>query len=462
MANDWMTSDRVVAASLDEFVTSWHVDDGALASRHCPVKQNQNLTPRVLEQDSTYWEKETCTNIFGGRPDAYSVSPMMPCYSTVDPKPYRDMCLDDMRKVRNRPEQMISGVCLAAASYVQQCKLLGVEIWMPNECVKCENNAVAFQPGESTTIKQNSSPIPKPSSADVVFVVEQKHTCSDTLYTQNLKDLPKQVDKAMKENPTPIINNRFAVVGYGSDDERLGPVPHVYTMSSEIFSSANKVEFAFKRLEASGTYGNYSSEVFNALKYAARLPFRTGVSKTIVLITCDNSGKNDGSFYGDAMTMLKEDGITMHHVLPETIEVGKRSWISDKLLKSKPKTSPKKEVFGFNRNAAFTAAGKADIILRKQINNPKNYLSSLAIQSGKGGVFDLTKLDQGNGVVAKKAGMVMAKQIATAGGSPPDCQVCDCLVNKDGVGSLQCSICIMPEMDLVQESWKMYGKYWNN
>jgi hypothetical protein len=48
--------------------------------------------------------------------------------------------------------------------------------------------------------------------------------------------------------------------------------------------------------------------VFPALKYAGRLPFRSGVSKSIILITC-NPGI-DGSFYGDAMTMLTEQVIT--------------------------------------------------------------------------------------------------------------------------------------------------------
>ena len=28
VANDWMTSDREVASTLDQFVTSWHIDDG--------------------------------------------------------------------------------------------------------------------------------------------------------------------------------------------------------------------------------------------------------------------------------------------------------------------------------------------------------------------------------------------------------------------------------------------------
>jgi len=162
------------------------------------------------------------------------------------------------------------------------------------------------------------------------------------------------------------------------------------------------------------------------------------------------------------MTMLKEGGITLHHLSPTKIDVGKRSWISKKLYKSKSKISAKQEVFGFNRKAAFTANGQADTVLRKQITYPKDYLSTLAMQSGKGAVFDLTKIDQSNRVTAKKAGLEISKQIALAGGSPPDCQVCDCLVNKDGQGLLQCSVCIMPEVDLVHDSWQRYGKYWNN
>ena len=77
----------------------FNFDLGVLGQRHCPVKQNQNILLETLEQDATVWEMETCSNIFGGRPDVNSVSSLMPCYSTVDPKPYRDMCLKDMRKV---------------------------------------------------------------------------------------------------------------------------------------------------------------------------------------------------------------------------------------------------------------------------------------------------------------------------------------------------------------------------
>jgi len=48
-------------------------------------------------------------------------------------------------------------------------------------------------------------------------------------------------------------------------------------------------------------------DVFAAMKFSARLPYRPGVSKSIILVTCSHG--DDGSFYGDGMTMLTEQVI---------------------------------------------------------------------------------------------------------------------------------------------------------
>jgi hypothetical protein len=241
----------------------------------------------------------------------------------------------------------------------------------------------------------------------------------------------------------------------------MGPHPHTFTISSRIFSSAAQVEFAFDRLTSTGTNDDYSSNVFSALLYAARLPFRPGVSKTLVLVTCDNSGKNDGSFYGEAMTLLVESGITLHHLTPtKMILGGKRSWFSKKLHKAASKISAgKRAVIGYDKKVVFTADGQIDELLRKQLLDPKNYLSTLAIESGPGTVFDLQKLEQGIRSSKKEVAVMISQQIVRTGGHPPECQVCDCLVNKDGRGSLQCSVCIMPELDIVLDNWEQYGKY---
>jgi hypothetical protein len=66
---------------------------------------------------------------------------------------------------------LVSGMCSAAAAYIEQCKLSGVELWMPSECIRCNSgsgSSSGLRSGESTSY-QNDAPM----SADVVLLVEQ-------------------------------------------------------------------------------------------------------------------------------------------------------------------------------------------------------------------------------------------------------------------------------------------------
>ena len=67
------------------------------------------------------------------------------------------------------------------------------------------------------------------------------------MYTDNLKELPTMIDKSLQEKQVPITNNRFAVVGYGSGNDRTGPKPHIFTIASSIFSTSSNVPMAFNR-----------------------------------------------------------------------------------------------------------------------------------------------------------------------------------------------------------------------
>lgn len=72
-----------------------------------------------------------------------------------------------------------------------------------------------------------------------------------------------------------------------------------------------------------------------ALQFAARLPFRAGVSKTFVLVTCGgNPAQRDGAFFGDALTMAKEQNITVHHLTDGRFELrrGLKKSASRKML----------------------------------------------------------------------------------------------------------------------------------
>merc|ERR1711974_287547 len=95
--------------------------------------------------------------------------------------------------------------------------------------------------------------------------------------------------------------------------------------------------------------GEGVSDIYSALKYTVdRLPYRPGASKTVVLVTCDDEGHDDGGFYGDAMTMLQLYDVNLHHLTPMDVQL--RSKASKKASKAKKITS---KVLGFAGDAAI-------------------------------------------------------------------------------------------------------------
>ena len=61
------------------------------------------------------------------------------------------------------------------------------------------------------------------------------------------------------------------------------------------------------------------NDIPEALQFAARLHFRPGAKKSFVLLTCrGEEGAEDLSSaqYGDAMTLLSEQGIQLHLMTP--------------------------------------------------------------------------------------------------------------------------------------------------
>ena len=152
---------------------------------------------------------------------------------------------------------------------------------------------------------------------------------------------------------------------------------------------------ALERLGQNGTGG----DVYDAMIFAAGLTYRAAVGKVMVVVTCDQvrvksclnlRGKFDwklkvtnGWFYGDAITMLKEGMIRMHYVSPAR-------------LRLKQKKARHSDILGFTKDAVFTArnlnTAGGDLGLRSQLKLPKDYISTLATESG-GSVFALDRLN---------------------------------------------------------------------
>jgi len=411
-SNDWMTSDRQIVNSLEDFVNSWSVTH----DRQCPVRFFSNSPAQP-----TLEEAQACQSVF-----ASTDSALMPCYSTIDPAPYMTMCLRDMHTMKNRADKQ-AGVCSSAAAYIKQCQQAGVELWMPGHCVRCNiNSQETMANGESTRIQGNT-----PQSADVVFIVQQ----SSCLRDLELNDLPLLVDRSLTNKG--LTDNRYALVSFAGKDKLQRP--HIFTSGSQIFNDVARMKTALDHLSNMPSDGT-AGDIFEALQFGARLNLRAGVVKTFVLVRCDASESLSSRAYGDSMTMLLEQGISLHVMMP----------LEMRLKGSTTKLTSK--MFGFSKNAVVTASS-LDKDLRRQLKDPKDQVSTLAQESG-GVVFDLNRLKSRKRTMAKKASTMMGKALAELS-QPLDCEVCDCLADADGKGRVMCHRCVLPSIDIVLQNLEM-------
>jgi len=398
---------------LEDFVNSWSVTH----DRQCPVRFFSSPAQPTLE------EAHACESAFSSTDES---SALMPCFSTVDPEPYKAMCLRDMQTIRNRADKQ-SGVCSSAAAYIKQCEQAGVELWMPGHCVRCDiNNQETMANGESTRIQGNT-----PQSADVVFIVQQ----SSCLRDLELQDLPLLVDRSLTNKG--LTDNRYALVSFAGSNHLQRP--HIFTSGSQIFNDVARMKTALAHLsnmQSDGTVG----DIFEALQFSARLNLRAGVVKTFVLVRCDTSESLTSRAYGDSMTMLLEQGISLHVMMP----------LEMRLKGSTTKLTSK--MYGFSKDTVVTAS-TLDHDLRRQIQDPKDQVSTLAQESG-GVVFDLNKLKSRKRTMAKKASTMMGKAVAELS-QPLDCELCDCLADADGKGRVMCHRCVLPSIDIVLQNLEM-------
>ena len=165
-----------------------------------------------------------------------------------------------------------------------------------------------------------------------------------------------------------------------------------------------------------------------------------------VLVTCDSGSALDSRSYGEAMTMLTEQDITLHLLTPLTLS-----------FKTSTRSRLAAKLYGFTKDTVITASS-SDGPLRRQLKDPKDFVTTLAQETG-GAVFTLKKLDVRKRTTAKKASSVIAREVAVRS-HPSECQVCDCLANADGEGQLQCHKCILPAIDIVIKNWERYGPGW--
>ena len=324
-SNDWMTSGRAIVSNIQHFAESWKIDS-------CPSIHHSPIQP-----DPSEWDRQKCREYFES-----TDSNMAPCFDVISPRSFLEVCLKQSEYVKSQPHAS-EGFCQVTSGYIELCKLNSIELRLPGECYSCQAVGKAPVRGGGFTNYFNSS---APRSADVIFVVQQG-SCLDNLNLGGVLDL---VERSLQERGMGNkIGNRYAVVGYGGPGQLLEPV--TFTAASRVFTDHDTVEQALGRLSSLGSGG----DVYDAITFAARIPTRAAVARPMMVITCDRV--TDGSFYGDAIVMLKEGIIPLHYLNPTALS-----------LKNKKSA---RTIFGYDKTSVFTSKSmnsrQGETVLRKAV-----------------------------------------------------------------------------------------------
>jgi hypothetical protein len=287
-ADDFTTAEKRRVANPEQVADSWTVgqrcrpDNYAVDVDPEPYTDAYQLCAKMFEENS---------------------SPFRPCYYVVDPTPFQKMCENDMMKLSENRRPTEQDGCNAGAFYVDVCRREGVNIRVPHSCVRCEIESmdVQFTEGQNYTLEGDNVP----QSADVVFILQHAECNRDVL--GNLKDLVDDLERAFKR--TGINNNRYSIVGYGAAGSLH--TPHIRTMDGQIFNTHDKILLGLD--DFTQVYGD-SADAMTAIYYASKLPFRAGVSKSIIIVPCTPC-MEIGTSYADVQQVLMQRDIHLHVLL---------------------------------------------------------------------------------------------------------------------------------------------------
>ena len=103
---------------------------------------------------------------------------------------------------------------------------------------------------------------------------------------------------------TGLSNNRYSLVGYAGDSINS------HTMEGQIFNDASKFAMGIESLQFVNLGPN--TDPLTAVLRASNMPFRTGVSKSIILVSCSPCTEASGYTYTSLNSVLQQRDITLH------------------------------------------------------------------------------------------------------------------------------------------------------
>jgi len=414
-SNDFLTVERVPATSTEQFAASWSIGSTCREVNHAT-----NAGP-TLDSD----KYNLCARYFEQRN-----SPLRPCFRQVDTEAFMSMCLNDVSAAENAEE----AVCKMASFYVNECQREGVAIRTPTECVKCElEDGRIISEGQNATVEDSSIP----QTADVVFIISQNECNQDVV--GRVGDIVEQMQRNFDKSG--IRDVQFGLVGYGN--EGLLNEPHSHTFDGQLMHRKDKFIQALSRFNAVASEGG--EDAFHAIRFASKYPFRSGSSKTAILIPCLSCHEASAP-YAEMQHLLHSRDINLHVLLQHDFRLRAQS----------PKTS---FIFGVDRLGLFTpkhvgdATLNGDAELRRQVILPKDLCAALT-ETTDGSTFNIGQLLRTRPAMQKRFVDVLSRLIVKKA-TPSGCQNCECVLGESGQGTTTCRSCdaeplIMPWINIQQ------------
>ncbi|PNF28889.1 hypothetical protein B7P43_G03854 [Cryptotermes secundus] len=403
-STDFLTPRKTIETDLGRFARSWALEPQKCVSSKNFALQLSQTDPELLNLCESFFKSKT--------------SQFSSCFPVIDPMPFLKMCLNSRGLDSN-------DVCITAVAYLQACLMENTPLRIPDICVKCQLvNGTELVEGDFCHLKNNAIP----QSTDIVFIIEAKDCNRNIKDRRNMDSLTSLLLKELTE--LKITSNRFAVVVFGGDG--VLDKPRSIVINGNVFTDPQNLPHYLENIPT----GNGSADIFGAIRYAAKLLFRPGVSKTFILLPCTNCDPANSTVdYTVLHQALVENDITLHILM------------NDEFIFEKDRLN--KIFYGMDGLTAYTKKDvkslKGSTELRRQVKLPKamlGYCTPLALETN-GTVFTARKLLSEKKNAVKKFATVFAKRVARTA-RPSSCQICECTADNNGMSYMECFPCEYP------------------
>lgn len=223
---------------------------------------------------------------------------------------------------------------------------------------------------------------------------------------------------------------RYGVVTFGGRAPFDKP-RSIYYGDKEFTSDFNELEKYFQHID---TMGGRNNDILQAISMATRLNFRPGVSKTFILLSCNDCNPKYMRFdYASILQYMLEEGVNLY-ILADTEFDFER-------------TRKLRHFYGLDRELVYSKRyPEGDAETRRQIYISKTNLgicTPLALETG-GAVFSARKLRSERKYSARKFVNIFAKRIVT-GSQFLTNQTCECTGQNTGsISYMACTPNINP------------------